>query len=68
MEPELSVVLFRRRGWTPDDYDGWWQRLLDEQVAFVQPTWFDDERVARLCFVNPRTTIEHVRPVLDAMA
>jgi len=68
LEPQLSVVLFRRRGWAPDDYDRWWERLLDEQVAFVQPTWFEDERVARLCFVNPRTTLEHVRPVLDAMA
>ena len=67
MEPQLSVVLFRRRGWEPGDYDRWWARLLDQQVAFVQPTWFEDERVARLCFVNPRTTLEHVRPVLDAM-
>jgi glutamate/tyrosine decarboxylase-like PLP-dependent enzyme len=67
IEPELSVVLFRRRGWEPGDYDRWWARLLDQQVAFVQPTWFEDERVARLCFVNPRTTLEHVRPVLDAM-
>ena len=67
IEPQLSVLLFRRRGWEPDDYETWWRRLLDEQVAFVQPTAWEGEKVARLCFVNPRTTLEHVRPVLDAM-
>jgi glutamate/tyrosine decarboxylase-like PLP-dependent enzyme len=68
MEPELSVVLFRRTGWAPGDYDRWWQTLLDRETAFVQPTTWDGERVARLCIVNPRTTLDHVRPVLDAMA
>ena len=67
MEPELSVVLFRRLGWGVEDYERWWRRLLEEQVAFVQPTSWEGEKVARLCFVNPRTTIEIVRAVLDAM-
>jgi glutamate/tyrosine decarboxylase-like PLP-dependent enzyme len=67
MDPELSVVLFRRLGWEAEDYEAWWRRLLDAQVAFVQPTSWEDEKVARLCFVNPSTTIEHVLPILDAM-
>jgi glutamate/tyrosine decarboxylase-like PLP-dependent enzyme len=67
MDPELSVVLFRRTGWDAGDYDRWWRRLLDEGVAFVQPTTWEGASVARLCFVNPRTTLEHVLPVLDAM-
>ena len=67
MEPQLSVLLFRRRGWVADDYETWWRRLLDEQVAFVQPTSWEGQKVARLCFVNPLTTIDHVLPVLDAM-
>jgi L-2,4-diaminobutyrate decarboxylase len=67
MEPELSVVLFRRAGWTPEDYEAWWRRLLAEQIAFVQPTSWRGEKVARLCFVNPRTTMDHVRAVLDTM-
>jgi L-2,4-diaminobutyrate decarboxylase len=66
MDPELSVVLFRRVGWRSEDYETWWRRLLDEQIAFVQPTTWRAERVARLCFLNPRTTIEHVRAILDA--
>jgi glutamate/tyrosine decarboxylase-like PLP-dependent enzyme len=66
MDPELSVVLFRRVGWTAEDYEAWWRRLLEGQVAFVQPTSWQGEKVARLCFVNPRTTIEQVRAILDA--
>jgi glutamate/tyrosine decarboxylase-like PLP-dependent enzyme len=68
MEPDLSVVLFRRLGWTDGDYESWWRRLLDTQVAFVQPTNWSGEKVARLCFVNPRTSLDHVRAVLGTMA
>ncbi|MEO8424671.1 MAG: pyridoxal-dependent decarboxylase [Actinomycetota bacterium] len=68
MEPELTVVLFRRLGWGPDDYETCWRRTLEAQTGFVQPTTWMGEKVARLCFVNPRTTIEHVRAVLDEMA
>jgi glutamate/tyrosine decarboxylase-like PLP-dependent enzyme len=67
MEPDLSVLLFRRAGWTSDDYERWWRRVLDAQVGFVQPTSWEGERVARLCFVNPNTTIEHVRAILGTM-
>jgi glutamate/tyrosine decarboxylase-like PLP-dependent enzyme len=68
MEPELSVVLFRRLGWGSEDYEAWWPRVLEAQIGFVQPTSWEGERLGRLCFVNPRTTIEHVRPILDTMA
>jgi L-2,4-diaminobutyrate decarboxylase len=68
MEPELSVVLFERTGWTDDDYETWWRRLLDAQIAFVQPTSWEGRRVARLCFINPRTTLDHVRAVLGTMS
>jgi hypothetical protein len=33
----------------------------------VQPTTWDGEKLGRLCFVNPRTTIDHVRAVLGTM-
>ncbi len=68
LDPELSVVLFRRLGWGPDDYEAWWRRALERQVGFVQPTTWEGEKVARLCFVNPRTTVEHVRAILDVAA
>jgi L-2,4-diaminobutyrate decarboxylase len=67
LEPELSVVVFRRLGWVAPDYHRWSQRLLDDGVAFVVPTTWRDEPVMRFCFVNPRTTIDDVRAVLDTM-
>jgi glutamate/tyrosine decarboxylase-like PLP-dependent enzyme len=68
MEPELSVVLFRRLGWGAEDYEAWWRRLLEAQVGFVQPTSWVGEKVGRLCFVNPLTRMEHVRAILGALA
>ena len=52
-EPELSVVLFRRRGWTGADYDAWSARLLEDQIAFVTPSRWHGEPVARLVFLHP---------------
>jgi glutamate/tyrosine decarboxylase-like PLP-dependent enzyme len=68
LEPELSVVLFRRLGWDAGDYESWWRRTLEAQVGFVQPSSWNGEPLGRLCFVNPRTTIDHVRAILGTMA
>jgi glutamate/tyrosine decarboxylase-like PLP-dependent enzyme len=67
IEPELSVVVFRRRGWGPADYGAWATGLRVAGQAFVLPTSHAGETVARLAFINPRTTLEDVRTVLDAM-
>jgi aromatic-L-amino-acid decarboxylase len=63
-EPELSVVLFRRDGWEAADYDAWSARLLAEQIAFVAPTRWQGEAVARLAFLHPDTTPEIVEEIL----
>ncbi|HXF73833.1 MAG TPA: aminotransferase class V-fold PLP-dependent enzyme [Actinomycetota bacterium] len=67
-EPELSVLLVRRRGWGPAALQAWCDRTLAEGRAFVLPTTWEGERVLRLCFVNPRTTIDLVRDLLDDLA
>jgi glutamate/tyrosine decarboxylase-like PLP-dependent enzyme len=67
MEPELSVVLFRRRGWSSDDYQRWSQQALADQVCFTPPTTWRGETVMRFCLVNPRTTLDDVRAILDSM-
>jgi L-2,4-diaminobutyrate decarboxylase len=67
MDPQLSVILFRRRGWTGSDYSEWCERLLDDGVAFLVPTAWRGERMMRFCFVNPRTTVDDVRAILDTM-
>ena len=65
-EPELSIVLFKRTGWTGPDYDAWSARLLDEQIAFVTPSRWHGEPVARLAFLHPETTLDIVDEVLDS--
>ena len=67
IEPELSVLVFRRRGWAPADYERWGANLRESGTAFVIPTTVCGETVARLAIVNPRTTIEDVRKVLYPM-
>src|SRR5262245_56492760 len=63
-EPDLGVVLFRRLGWTPEDYDAWAQRLHQDQVAFIPPTKWEGETVGRFAFLHPATPLELVREVL----
>ena len=65
--PELSVVLFRRPGWTSADYDEWSAALLREQIAFVTPSKWMGETVARFAFLHPNTTIALVDEILDTM-
>jgi L-2,4-diaminobutyrate decarboxylase len=70
-EPELSCVLFRRIGWRPEDYVEWTLKNHRDGLALVTPTkWkIDDkvESVARFCFINPDTTENDIRRILDTM-
>ncbi len=66
-EPDLGVVLFRRRGWRPAQYIEWANRLLQDQVAFIPPSAWEGETVARFAFLHPRTSMDLVREILDRM-
>ncbi|MEY9963645.1 aromatic-L-amino-acid decarboxylase [Streptacidiphilus sp. MAP12-16] len=66
-DPELSSVVYRRRGWAAQDYYDWSQRLLADQIGFVTPTGWEGEVVARFAFLHPGTTMEMVREILDTM-
>jgi len=67
-EPDLSVVAFRRLGWSPEQYHVWSDRLLLTGFAFVVPTTYGGETVTRLAVVNPRTTEADISSILDTMA
>ncbi|HEX9032090.1 MAG TPA: pyridoxal-dependent decarboxylase, partial [Streptosporangiaceae bacterium] len=67
MAPDLSVVLFRRLGWDHDDYATWAQGLLDDQVAFIPPSAWEGQTVARFAFLHPHTSMELVTSILDRM-
>jgi aromatic-L-amino-acid/L-tryptophan decarboxylase len=67
-EPDLGVVLFRRVGWEPADYNKWAQALHDEEIAFVPPTKWEGETVGRFVFLHPETSMELVKEILARTA
>ena len=67
-EPELTVLVFRRHGWQAADYDRWAADLRRSGTAFVLPTVVDGEPVARIAIVNPTTTLEDVKVILDGLS
>ncbi len=64
-EPDLGIVLFRRRGWSPAQYTQWADQLLHDQVAFIPPSAWEGETVARFAFLHPHTSMDLVRQILD---
>lgn len=70
-EPSLSCVLFRRKGWSPDDYRNWTYKNHGEGLALVTPTkWKTQdgfETVSRFCFINPDTTQADIEVILNSM-
>jgi glutamate/tyrosine decarboxylase-like PLP-dependent enzyme len=66
-EPSLGVVLFRRHGWDTAQYNAWADKLLEDQVAFIPPSAWEGETVARFAFLHPHTTMDLVREILDRM-
>jgi glutamate/tyrosine decarboxylase-like PLP-dependent enzyme len=67
IEPTLSVILWRRIGWTPEDYAQMQDRLLDQQIAFVTPTTWKGETVGRFAFVHPNSTLKMVQEVFEQL-
>ena len=66
-EPELSVLLFERPGWSTEQYDDWSHRAAADGVILCVPTTWHDRTVLRLAFVNPDTDPERVVEVLETL-
>jgi glutamate/tyrosine decarboxylase-like PLP-dependent enzyme len=67
LEPELSTVMFRRRGWTPDQYQAWSDRMVAEGLMFVVPTAWAGETALRICIVNPLTTVDDIALMIEEL-
>ncbi|MDN3594786.1 pyridoxal phosphate-dependent decarboxylase family protein [Zunongwangia endophytica] len=63
----LSVVLFRRKGWTADQYRDWTYKNHNSGFALVTPTKWEKETIARFCFINPDTTEDDIDKILESM-
>jgi glutamate/tyrosine decarboxylase-like PLP-dependent enzyme len=68
LDPQLSIVLFRRRGWTVDEHHAWSKLRAKDGTALVVPTKFHGETVMRVCVVHPDTDIDRLTPLLEDMA
>jgi L-2,4-diaminobutyrate decarboxylase len=58
LEPTLSIVAFKRIGWTVADYARWSDRLLQAQIG---------EPILRFAVVNPRTTEADLAEILATL-
>ena len=67
MEPQLSIVLFRRKGWNAADYRAWSDAQLASQSSFLVPTSWAGEDVLRYCIVNPRTTLDDLAIIFESL-
>ena len=67
-EPELSIVLFRRPGWTDEAYAAWSRQASDDGVMLCVPTKWRGETALRLAFINPETDAAAVIDVLETLA
>ena len=66
-EPELSIVAFTRKGWSPAQYQGWSDALLEKQIGFIPPSKHAGESILRFAFVNPWTSMDDVQMILDTL-
>ena len=64
-DPVLSVVVWRRKGWNPEDYEKLQADLLKSQIAFVTPSKWKGETVGRFAFLHPGTTLELVKEIFE---
>ena len=68
VEPDLSVLIFERIGWTRRRLRARGApRLLDEQTAFVTPTRHRGRVCTRFAIVNPLTTADDLALIIDSM-
>jgi glutamate/tyrosine decarboxylase-like PLP-dependent enzyme len=68
LDPELSIVLFRRRGWSSAEYQAWSDDQLRRGECFVTPTVWHGETVLRWCIVNPETTADDLAAIIGTLA
>ncbi|MEL0006994.1 MAG: pyridoxal-dependent decarboxylase, partial [Luminiphilus sp.] len=66
-EQRLSICVFRRKGWSPDQYKAWSDQLLEQGKGLVTPTKHEGETVLRFCIVNPRTSRDDIQLILDTL-
>lgn len=66
-DPELSVVVFERKGWGIEQYNTWSDKLLKDEIGFVVPSSHKGKPNTRFAIVNPLTSVELLTQILESM-
>ena len=66
-EPELSVVVFERKGWKLEDYNAWSDKLLRDEIGFVVASSHRGKPNTRFAIVNPLTGVPLLTQILESM-
>lgn len=66
-EPTLSIVAFKKKGWTHDDYVRWSDKLLADQIGFVTPSSHNGQTILRFAIVNPWTRRADIDAIMDTL-
>lgn len=66
-DPQLSIVAFKRKGWSAADYERWSDKLLADQIGFVVPSAHKAEPILRFAIVNPWTTEQDIADILATL-
>jgi glutamate/tyrosine decarboxylase-like PLP-dependent enzyme len=65
--PELSVVVFERKGWDINQYNAWSDQLLKDEIGFVVPSSHKGRPNTRFAIVNPLTSVKLLTQILESM-
>lgn len=68
IEPDLSVLVFERRGWGEADYAAWSERIRRAEVGFVTPTSHRGRPCTRFAMVNPLTSVDDLALLIASLA
>jgi glutamate/tyrosine decarboxylase-like PLP-dependent enzyme len=66
-DPELSVVVFERKGWDLSQYNAWSDKLLRDEIGFVVPSSHKGNPNTRFAVVNPLTSVKLLTQILESM-
>ena len=67
VEPDLSVLIFERIGWSEPDYTAWTAELLGRGFAFVTASRHAGRICTRFAIVNPQTTVADIAAIIETM-
>ena len=68
LEPELTVVVFRRIGWGPAEYQAWSETMLREERVFLLPTTYHGEQVLRAVYLHPECLPAVTEEIVESLA